>query len=67
MSAPTQSELADLADQCSADEWRALLNHSPFLAAVTRSLEETRAVAKKFLGRDPASGLVKPSTTDSEL
>lgn len=67
MSAPTRDELADLAGECSAAEWRALLVHGPFLAAATRSIEETREVAKKFLGRNPAAGLVKQSTKDSDL
>jgi hypothetical protein len=67
VSAPTRDELAELAALVSADEWRRLVVHLPFLAASARSLEETREEMKKFLGRNPATGLVNPTTNDSEL
>ena len=62
-----QAELNQLAAECSQDEWRRLVTYGPFIAAATRSIAEARQVATKFLGRNLALGLVKPSTHDSEL
>jgi hypothetical protein len=67
MSAPTREELCEVAGTVSAEEWRRLVVHGPFLQAATRSIDETRAVMKKFLGRDPATRLVNPTTKDEEL
>ncbi len=58
---PTAEQLANIAGQCSENDWLQLCRNSRFLEAACRDLESTAAVASEFLGRKVSAHIEKPT------